>query len=177
MGWGSKLSYGDLALAANFEYRGGNVLYSDLGRQMTFTGSGGWTENRAPHVFPNSSYDDGNGKFVENTSVNVREAEYSLWVDYYRNITENFTVPAWFIKLRDVNLTYNFPTKTMSKVKFLSAASLGLYGRNLITIVDSQNDFVDPEFSFTNGNGLGISNTNQTPPVRQLGVNLSITFK
>jgi len=177
MGWGTKLSYGDLTLATNFEYRGGNVLYSDLGRQMTFTGSGGWTENRAPHVFPNSSYDDGSGKFVENTSVNVREAEYSLWVDYYRLIGENFTVPAWFIKLRDINLTYNFPSKLMSKVKFLSTATVGLYGRNLITIVDSANDFVDPEFSFTNGNGLGISNTNQTPPVRQLGVNLNVTFK
>ncbi|MBC7828369.1 MAG: SusC/RagA family TonB-linked outer membrane protein [Chitinophagaceae bacterium] len=177
MGWGTKLAYGDITLTANFEYRGGNVLYSDLGRQMTFTGSGGWTENRAPHVFPNSSYDDGSGKFVENTSVNVREAEYALWVDFYRNIAENFTVPAWFIKMRDVNLSYNLPEKLISKAKFLSTVSIGVYGRNLFTIVDSKNDFVDPEFSFTNGNGLGISNTNQTPPVRQLGINLNISFK
>jgi len=177
LGWGTKLAYGSLSLTANFEYRGGNVLYSDLGRQMTFTGSGGWTEDRAPHVFPNSAYDDGTGKFVPNTNVNVQEAEYSLWVDYYRLIGENFTVPAWFIKMRDINLAFSVPQKWLIKTKFIADASLAVYGRNLFTIVDSKNDFVDPEFSSTTGNGLGISNTNQTPPVKQFGVNLNVTFK
>jgi len=176
-GWGTKLNYKSISLSANFEYRGGHVIYSDLGRQMTFTGSGGWTEDRTPHIFPNSAYDDGTGKFVPNNDVNIQEAEYTLWVDYYRNITENFTVPAWFIKLRDLNLSYNFSQKFLSKVKFIGDASVALYGRNLLTIVDSQNDFVDPEFSFTTGNGLGISNTAQTPPVRQYGINLNVTFK
>ena len=177
LGWGTTVRFGDLALTGNFEYRGGHVLYSDLGRQMTFTGSGGWTENRAPHVFPNSAYNDGTGKIVENTSVMTREAEYDLWVTHYRIITENFTVPAWFIKLRDVNLSYTFPTDLISKTKVFGGASIAVYGRNLFTIVDSRNDFVDPEFSFTTGNGLGISNTNQTPPVRQYGVNVNLTFK
>ena len=177
MGWGTKVGYGDLTLTANFEYRGGHVMYSDLGRQMTFTGSGGWTENREPHIFPNSSYRDASGKVVENTSVMTREAEYALWVDHYRLITENFTIPAWFIKLRDVNLTYNLPQSLISKTRILGGASIALYGRNLITIVDSKNDFTDPEFSFTTTNGLGISNTGQTPPVRQYGVNLNVTFR
>jgi TonB-linked SusC/RagA family outer membrane protein len=177
LGWGTKLDYSNFTLAVNFEYRGGNVIYSDLGRQMTFTGSGGWTENRAPHVFPNSAYDDGTGKYVPNTSVNVREAEYALWVDYYRLIAENFTVPGWFIKLRDINLSYNFPSNLISKTKVFGGASIALYGRNLITIVDSKNDFTDPEYSFTTGNGLGISNTGQTPPVRQYGINVNLTFK
>lgn len=177
LGWGTTLRFGDITLAGNFEYRGGHVMYSDLGRQMTFTGSGAWTENREPHIFPNSSYNDGTGKIVENTSVMTREAEYDLWVTHYRIITENFTVPAWFIKLRDVNLSYTFPTNLISKTKVFGAASIAVYGRNLFTIVDSKNDFVDPEFSFTTGNGLGISNTNQTPPVRQYGVNVNLTFK
>jgi hypothetical protein len=107
----------------------------------------------------------------------VREAEYSLWVDYYRNIAENFTVPGWFIKLRDINLSYNFPSSFISKTKVFAGASIALYGRNLLTIVDSKNDFTDPEYSFTTGNGLGISNTGQTPPVRQYGINVNLTFK
>jgi TonB-linked SusC/RagA family outer membrane protein len=176
-GWGTKAEYKNFTLAVNFEYRGGNVIYSDLGRQMTFTGSGKWTDDRTPHVFANSAYKDPSGKYVPNTSVNVREAEYSLWVDYYRNITENFTVPGWFIKLRDVNLSYNFPASFISKTKVFGGASIALYGRNLITIVDSQNQFTDPEYSFTTGNGLGISNTSQTPPVRQYGINVNLTFK
>lgn len=177
LGLGSRLGYGNFNFAFNFEYRGGNVAYSDLGRQMTFTGSGGWTEDRAPHIFPNSAYDDGTGKYVPNTSVNVREAEYSLWVDYYRLIAENFVFPAWFIKLRDVNLSYDLPTTFLAKTKIFSSANVGLYGRNLFMIVDKLNYYTDPEFSFTTGNGLGVSNTSQTPPVRQYGININLTLK
>ena len=177
LGWGTNVKYGDFALAANFEYRGGNVVYSDLARQMTFTGSGKWTEDRTPHIFPNSAYDDGTGKFVPNTTVNVREAEYSLWVDKYRLITENFVAPGWFIKLRDINLSYSVPQSLLSKVKVFSAVSLAVYGRNLFTIVDKANQFTDPEFSNTTGNGQGVNTTAQTPPVRQYGVNISLTFK
>lgn len=175
LGAGTSLSYKGFTFTTNWEYRGGHVMYSDLGRQMTFTGSGKWTENRAPHIFPNSSYFDGS-KYVPNT-VMTREAEYGLWVDVYRLIAENFTVPAWFIKMRDINLAYNFSDNLISKTKVFSAATIALYGRNLITIKDKANMFADPEFSFTTGNGVGINNTDQTPPVRQYGINLNLTFK
>ncbi|HEX6914524.1 MAG TPA: SusC/RagA family TonB-linked outer membrane protein [Chitinophagaceae bacterium] len=177
IGWGTSMAYKNLSFTANFEYRGGNMIYSDLGRQMTFTGSGKWTENRDPHIFPNSAYMDGTGKYVENTSVMVREPEYALWVDYYRLITENFVVPGWFIKMRDANLTYTFPDRIVSKAKILSGAAISIYGRNLFTIVDERNDFTDPEFSFTTGNGVGVNNTAQTPPVRQYGVSINLSFK
>ena len=153
-------------------------MFSDLARQMTFTGSGAWTENRAPHIFPNSAYlDAASGKYVQNTSIMTREAEYGLWVDSYRLISENFTVPAWFIKMRDINLSYTFYSNLVSKTKVFSGIQLGIYGRNLIAIVDKANQFADPEFSFTTGNGIGINNTDQTPPVRQFGVNLNLNFK
>ncbi len=172
----SRLSYGDFSLAFNFEYRGGNVIFSDLGRQMTFTGSGKWTEERTPHVFPNSAYLDGSGKVIPNTSLQAQESEYELWVSHYRRISENFTTPGWFIKMRDVNLSYNLPASLISRTKIFSGASISLYGRNLFTIVDKSNFYTDPEFSFTTGNGIGINNTLQTPPTRQYGFNLNLTF-
>ena len=144
---------------------------------MTFTGSGKWTEDRDPHVFPNSVYlDAATNKYVPNTTVNVRESEYALWVDYYRFISENFVCPGWFIKLRDVNLSYTLPARLVSRTKILSGANIALYGRNLFTIVDKLNYYTDPEFSYTTGNGIGINNTGQTPPVRQYGINLNLTF-
>jgi len=176
VGASSKLSYGAFNLAFNFEYRGGNTIYSDLGRQMTFTGSGKWTENRDPHVFPNSAYLDGTGKITPNTTVKAQESEYELWVSHYRRISENFTTPGWFIKLRDVNLAYTVPAKLVSRTKIFSAASISLYGRNLFTIIDKSNFYTDPEFSFTTGNGIGINNTSQTPPVRQYGFNVNLSF-
>ena len=195
IGLGSKVNLGDFAFNFNFEYRGGNVMYSDLGRQMTFTGAGGWTSNRAPHIYPNSSILNADGKSsTENTSVNVREPEYALWVNNYRLISENFVNSAWFIKLRDVNLSYSIPQSVIAKSKIFSAASISIYGRNLLTIVDKLNYYTDPEFSFigsataitgnnignlansSSNNGLGINTTTQTPPVRQYGVNINITF-
>ena len=178
LGAGTSVSYANFTLTTNWEYRGGNVMFSDLGRQMTFTGSGKWTENRAPHIFPNSAYlDAASGKYVENTTIKTREAEYGLWADTYRLISENFTVPAWFIKMRDINLSYSFSNNLIAKTKIFSSASIAIYGRNLVTIIDKANMYADPEFSFTVGNGIGINNTDQTPPVRQLGVNLNLSFK
>ncbi|MGV3560020.1 SusC/RagA family TonB-linked outer membrane protein [Larkinella arboricola] len=190
-GLGSKMDYGNVSFTFNFEYRGGNVMFSDLGRQMTFTGTGKWTENRAPHIFPNSAYLDTDGKtVVPNTTVQIREPEYALWVDNYRLISENFVTPAWFIKLRDVNLAYRLPQNLLAKTRFISGASIAIYGRNLFTIADKLNYYTDPEFSYqgsalpgstatpttTSAIGIGINTTGQTPPVRQYGVNLNITF-
>jgi len=176
VGLGSSVTYKDFRFSFNFEYRGGNVMYADLGRQMTFTGSGSWTENRLDQVFANSYYLDASGKEVANTSIKVREPEYALWVNNYRLIAENFVTPGWFIKLRDVNLSYSLPASLVKKSKIFSAANVAIYGRNLFTIVDKANMYTDPEFSYTSGNGLGINNTAQTPPVRQYGFNVNFVF-
>lgn len=175
-GLGTRLRVKDFTLAANAEYRGGNVIFHQLGRDMTFTGSGKWTENRTPHIFPNSAYNDGTGKIVPNDKVFVQEAEYSLWVDKYRFISENFVTPGWFIKLRDINLSYNLPSRLINKTKLFSGATIGIYGRNLVTIVDKLNMYTDPEFSFTTDNGQGINDSRNTPPVKQYGFNINLTF-
>ena len=127
-------------------------------------------------IFPNSAILNTDGSVTPNTTVKVREPEYGLWVDQYRLISENFVNKAWFIKLRDINLAYNVPQSIITKTKIFSNASIAVYGRNLFTIVDKMNFYTDPEYSFTTGNGLGINNTSQTPPVRQYGVNINLTF-
>lgn len=189
-GLGSKFNLGNLEFNFNFEYRGGNVFFAGLGPTMTFTGSGKWTENREPHIFPNSAILGADGKTVTDNNVQVREPEYGLWVDNYRLISENFVVNGWFVKLRDVNLAYNLPSGLISKLKFISGGSISLFGRNLFTLVDKLNYYTDPEFSrVTNGgdlnallngtglgNGVGLSNAGQTPPVRQYGISLNLGF-
>jgi hypothetical protein len=175
-GFTNKLTYGDFNFTFNLEYRGGNVMYSDLGRQMTFTGSGAWTSNRAPQIYPNSFYLDASGKITPNTTVQVREPEYALWVNNYRLISENFVNSAWFLKVRDVNISWNVPASLIRKTKVFTGASVGLFGRNLLTIVAKDNYYTDPEFSYTTGNGLGINNTGNTPPVRQFGFNVNLQF-
>jgi hypothetical protein len=38
------------------------------------------------------------------------------------------------------------------------------------------NDWTDPEFSETNGNAVGRTSVGQTPPTRDYGFNVSVTF-
>ncbi|MFM7839577.1 MAG: hypothetical protein ACKO6K_08410, partial [Chitinophagaceae bacterium] len=80
------------------------------------------------------------------------------------------------IKMRDLNLSYSLPASLLQKTKVFSSLNVAIYGRNLFTIVDKANTFTDPEFSYTTGNGSGINNTGQTPPVRQFGFNLNFGF-
>jgi hypothetical protein len=75
-----------------------------------------------------------------------------------------------------VNLSYNLPTNLVRSTRILQGASVAIFGRNLVTIVDKKNEFTDPEFSYTTGNGQGINNSLNTPPVRQYGINLNLTF-
>jgi hypothetical protein len=73
-------------------------------------------------------------------------------------------------------LSYDLPKSVLDKVKFMKRATIGVYGRNLLTLLPSNNWYTDPEFSTTTGNGLGINSIGITPPVRAYGANLSITF-
>lgn len=176
IGFGSNLTYKSWHFNFNMEYRGGGVMFSYIGNTMTFTGSGKWTENRTDQIFANSYYLDAAGNEVKNTNVNVREPEYGLWVDNYRNIHENYVTPNWFVKLRDVNLSYDLPESLIKKTGIFTSANVAVYGRNLFTLKDKTNYYTDPEFSFTSGNGIGINNTGQTPPVRQFGFNVNFVF-
>ncbi len=184
LGLGFKASYKMLTLAANAEYRGGAVVYHDIGEDMGFTGSGAITTvyNREQFIFPNSVYFDGT-KYVPNTTIPVANdiAIYSGWGDYSfsRGILFNgeiFTSSADFWKLRDVSLSFEFPQKLFKSVKAIKGATFSIFGRNLITLLPDDNWYTDPEFSQTNGNGQGINNSLNTPPVRQYGATLNVKF-
>jgi outer membrane receptor protein involved in Fe transport len=178
LGVGTTLRAGNFNFGANAEYRGGHVVYHDLGRTMAFTGSSKVTTtyDRQPFVWPNSGYKDASGKVVPNNDVATRNGHYTAWVTHYRQIAENFVTSGAFWKLRDVSLGYNLPASLISRAKFIKTASIGVYGRNLVTLLPKNNWYTDPEFSITTGNGLGINTDNITPPVRAYGVTLSVNF-
>lgn len=185
VGVGINVSWRNFTLIANAEYRGGYVVYHDLGTDMTFTGSGAMTAiyNRDVFVWPNSSYDDGTGKYVPNTNIAVDayKAMYQGYGDlgFTRGMTgvgEFFYSSGAFWKLRDASITYDFPKSVFGRIKAIKGISLTAWGRNLVTILPDDNWFTDPEFSNTSGNSLGINTSINTPPTRQLGGTLKVTF-
>ena len=151
---------------------------------MAFTGSGASTARygRVPFIWPNSVYNDGS-KMVPNNNIAVNNyiACYEGWGDYgfSRGILYNgdwFTTSGAFWKLRDISLNFNVPIKVLGNQRTVKALNVSGFGRNLFMLLPKENIYTDPEFSNTNGNGVGINTTGNTPPVRQYGVNVTVTF-
>lgn len=186
MGVGINVTYKGLTLLANAEYRGGFVVYHNLSETMTFTGASALTTlyDREAYVWPNSVYlDAGTNKYVPNTNIAVNSwfSQYFGQGDLgngrsYPNIGEMHFSSGDFWKLRDVSLGYELPSKIMSHLKAIRGINISVWGRNLKTWLAEDNYFTDPEFSNTNGNSTGVNTTLNTPPTKQYGATLRVTF-
>lgn len=183
LGIGFNVTYKNFTFTANAEYRGGHVVYHDMGTDMTFTGSGAVTTiyEREQFVWPNSVYIDATGKSVPNTNIAVDnfKAIYQGFGDVgfsrgFGGTGEMYVSSGAFWKLRDVSLTYDVPENVIRRFKVISGLSISAFARNLITLLPSDNWYADPEFSNTNGNSQGINTTLNTPPVRQFGGTIKV---
>ncbi len=172
------LDYRNITLSAVADYRTGNFIYSDIGNALDFAGLSyrSAQNNRQPFVFPNSSYEDGSGKFVANTNV-YTTGGYNFWSQAVnRSAQSNYLSSGAFWKLREVALIYNFPKTMFNSSKGIKGVSAAITGRNLVTWIPSTNQWTDPEFSNTTGNAQGVNTYDNTPPTRIFGAKLTLTF-
>jgi hypothetical protein len=148
---------------------------------MDFTGISARSAQfgRQRFVFPNSVYDDGTGKFVENTNVQVANGGRDFWATGTTNtqVGTNYFSSAAFWKLRELSISYDLPAKWIGGAKLIKRASVSFVARNLFTFVPKSNQWTDPEFNFTSqGNTFGINSTFSTPPARIFGGSVVLTF-
>jgi len=107
-------------------------LYAGLHTLTTLNG-------RERFVFPNSSYDDGSGKYVPNTDVVVSNANQELFSRFSQVSLHGFTSAA-FWKVREVTFQYVLPFKR----GILKEAICSLYGRDLFSFYPRSNINGDP---------------------------------
>jgi len=124
-----------------------------------------------PYIFPG----------VYSTGPNVGQANTTMVSaqNYYGNsgkyvAAEGYIYDTSWYRLREANLSYNVPASLLAHT-FISKASIGVYGRNLILITPHY-IHLDPE-----QNATGIGNTqglefNSLPDTREIGVNLKISL-
>jgi TonB-linked SusC/RagA family outer membrane protein len=184
IGLGFSVKWKQITFAANAEYRGGALVYHDIGTDMAFTGSSAISAiyNRESFVWPNSVTLDPSGKSIPNTNIAVDnyKAIYQGFGDAgfsrgFSGVGELFISSADFWKIRDMALTYDFP-ESLFRGKNLKGASFSTFARNLLTFLPKDNWYTDPELSNTNGNSQGINTTGNTPPTRQIGATLKLVF-
>jgi hypothetical protein len=180
IGFTTNLKYKNFTFAMTMDYRGGYKFFSSsLGSTLDHSGNSATSTitGRQRFVFPNSEYlDPTTGKYVNNTNVEVQDANFNFWPTLYNSVDANYVVSAAAIKLREASLTYSFPKAWITDIKFIKAASIGISGRNLLMFVPSTNKFTDPEFSNDTGNGVGTSSLGQLPPTRIVSGTLSVTL-
>lgn len=179
IGLNTTLRYKEFQLNVLADGRFGAVIFNSIGSSLDFTGVSWYSaqSGRQAFVLPNSVVEDGTGKYVPNTSYTVNDGNTQFWASTWNAVGSNYVTSADFWKLREVSLIYNLPAKFLKKVKgVIQSVSVGLVGRNLATWKASQNVWTDPEFSNTNGNGVGTTDINQTPPTRFYGANITMTF-
>ncbi|WP_345007824.1 SusC/RagA family TonB-linked outer membrane protein [Snuella lapsa] len=91
----------------------------------------------------------------------------------FNDIAEEFIYDAGFIKLRELRLAYNVPSKFLDKT-FIRKATLSAVGRNL-WLIHSNVDNIDPESSYNNGNAQGLDFFGM-PQTSSFGFNVNLTF-
>lgn len=166
-----------------FEYRGGNKIYNAGGPTYDWAGVSVRTVgfNRQRFVFPNSVIDEGNGKYITNTTAVIQNGNGNdgFWTDQTENlgVTSNYITSGAFWKLRQVSLSYTFPSKMLGNNKVIKGMMISAQGRNLFEWLPKSNIYTDPEYSDAGqaSNGIGLTNL-QSPPSRYYGGTISVTF-
>ncbi|WP_333820110.1 SusC/RagA family TonB-linked outer membrane protein [Ohtaekwangia sp.] len=183
IGANAAVSYKNIHFSILFEYRGGYKVFNGVGTELDWSGTGYRTAayDRQSFIFPNSVYKADDGTYVENKTVAIANGNGNngFWSDgINRNTTSNYVTSGTFIKLREVALSYDLPSSILGKTKVIKRATISVQGRNLFLWMAKDNYYTDPEYSTagSTGNGTGLNDIGQTPPVRYYGGTLSLTL-
>ncbi|MCW3463471.1 SusC/RagA family TonB-linked outer membrane protein [Chitinophaga nivalis] len=177
IGLNTSVSYKNFSLSIVADYRGGGVLFNQIGQLLDWTGASEHSTygNRERFIFPNSVYDDGSGHYVENNSRQIANV-YQFWQAYSTVGTPYVTSNA-FWKLREVVLSYSVPAAAFKRLKNIQGVTVSATGRNLLMWRPTENIWTDPEFNLGGAyNADGTTNTSQTPPTRFIGGSISVRF-
>ncbi|MGN0021513.1 MAG: SusC/RagA family TonB-linked outer membrane protein [Sphingobacterium hotanense] len=178
LGWTNDLRYKDfsLSLLIDFKYKGdimsrtiGDLRIQGVAQETAeferIDASGTVTK---PYLFE-GVHEDGT---VNTTHVSAQQyfslqGKYAAW--------EGYVLDGTFVKLREANLSYKFPSRILDGQKVIKGLTLSIYGRNLFTYAPNF-PHLDPE-----QNLLGISNARGlefgfSPTPRTFGGSARFTF-
>ena len=124
---------------------------------------------------------DGTSVDAEGNPTGTTENTSSMWMNDYGNVLgwalggpkEMHIHDASFVKLREVALTFTFPTSALGDLP-IAGVDVSFVGRNL-AILYKNTPFSDPEAGLSAGNLQGYQ-SGAYPTLREVGVNLRVKF-
>ncbi|WP_163272241.1 SusC/RagA family TonB-linked outer membrane protein [Dysgonomonas sp. 511] len=198
LGVGSTFRYKDFSLGVLFDMKFGADIYSMSYRMAHYNGTSKntlegrreWNESEEARRAANATLENWTptGGYVGKGVVDggLDENGNTIWMNnttpvdpqvYWRSVADNtpepFILDASYVKLRELNFTYNFPLKLLARTP-IKGLSLSAYGRNLF-ILHSKLKNIDPESNYNNGNGQGLE-YGSLPSRRTFGFGVNVKF-
>jgi hypothetical protein len=172
-------SYKNLTLSFLWETQQGMERYNQLSNFMAAFGIAKYTEDRNTTrvfegVLPNGTPNTQVVFLGQGVGPDNRDYTAGFYRNVYRTITENFVEDASWVRLRNVNLSYNLPTN-LFKRSFVQGASVTLTGNNLLLFTDYTG--YDPETSsFSAGSNVDAFSGFTYPAVRSYLFTVNLNF-
>ena len=171
-GFNTSFSYKGFTLSGLLDFQIGGVMHSSSLQWSHYSGMhpntvafNGESDTRANGMILPGVKEDG-------TPNDIRVDPQLYYQTHWRKAAP-YTYDASFLKLREIRLSYNFPSEFIEKTPFTNV-SLSAFGRNL-AILHSEIPHLDPQVVTTSGNVQGLENA-QIPSTRSYGLNLSLKF-
>jgi outer membrane receptor protein involved in Fe transport len=171
-GWSNSVRLGRVTVSGTLDIRHGGKLFSGTNYYGTATGTlkstllGREVDFDKPGIVIKG--------IVESTgqpnTTNITSEHYFQSIAY-NNIVEPYVYDDSYVKLRELRVGYDIPTRLANKMN-ASAVSIALIGRNLFTNTNVPN--VDPEVSYNIGNNQGMEYA-ALPAPRSFGFSARIT--
>jgi len=114
-------------------------------------------------------FDGANADGSKNTTILPAQ---TYWKSF-NNISEANVFDASFVKLREINIGYNLPSK-WAKTIGAQSVKIALIGRDL-AILNKNAPHIDPETALNTGNGQGLESL-QVPSTRSYGFSVNLNF-
>jgi len=180
LGFDNTFNYKNLSLSFLIDWSQGGVLFSNTVGALRRAGVAKETAVNRDGTFIDDGVNvtrDASGNIVSRkpnqTPVSSMQAFWNRYAD--AGIHEGNTFSATYVKLREVSLSYTFPTRWFTNAPIRNA-SLALSGRNLFLLY-SEIPHIDPETGLfgSASNGQGIE-WNVLPSVRTFGATLKFNI-
>ncbi len=170
-GIGNTFSYKGLALGALIDFQKGGSIHSTSLQWANYSGMTPETvEVDGRKIREDGLIIDG---VTEDGSPNTTPVDPQTYYQSYWNVAAPNLYKAGFLKLRELSLTYNVPSKLVASTPFKDV-SVGVFGRNL-AILHADLPYLDPQVVTGSGNIQGLENA-QVPSTRSIGFNLGFKF-
>ena len=176
MGFINSFDVGPVNLSFTIDWRSGGVMKSSTVENLQ---AGGLVEETLQNregtfIDRQGVIDNGDGTVRDNDIPLASAADFWQALDD-NSLAEPFIFDASFVKLREVALSYQLPSK-LFKNNFLRGLQIGIEGRNL-ALLYSKVPHIDPENNLfgAGADGFGVERSS-VPSTRSIGVNLRASF-